>query len=306
MNSAVTSHQTLRYLLKRFEEVGIQPKTHFGQNFLIDLNLLHVLVDAAGLESADVVLEVGGGTGSLTSQLATRAGQVICVEIDRQLAQLHREALADFSNVTLLVTDALRNKHRLQPEVMDAVGAAMAAGTNRTFKLVANLPYHIATPLISNLLASELPPARMVVTIQKEVADRLVSAPRTKDYGALSVWVQSQCRVEILRVMPPAVFWPRPKVDSAIVRIDLDPSRRAAIPHLAYFHDFTRALFFHRRKFLRSVLTSAFKQHLDKAAVDEVLSTTGIEGTIRAEELAVEQILPLCEAFRLRAPEMKL
>jgi 16S rRNA (adenine1518-N6/adenine1519-N6)-dimethyltransferase len=140
----------------------------------------------------------------------------------------------------------------------------------------------------------------MVVTIQKEVADRIAAQPRTKDYGALSIWIQSQCEVELLRVMPPAVFWPRPKVDSAIVRITLDPPRRASIPDRPFFHQFVRSLFIHRRKFLRGVLVAILKNQLDKPAIDAVLAELELPENARAEELNIAQMLQLSEAFRVR------
>jgi 16S rRNA (adenine1518-N6/adenine1519-N6)-dimethyltransferase len=146
----------------------------------------------------------------------------------------------------------------------------------------------------------------MTVTIQKELADRIVARPATKDYGAFSVWVQSQCRAEILRVMPPEVFWPRPKVTSAIIQLVLEPERRAQIPDLHYFHDFGRAIFFHRRKFLRSVAHSAYKYALEKAEVDAALAECALDPTQRAEELNLEELLRLCAALRSRAPDWKL
>jgi 16S rRNA (adenine1518-N6/adenine1519-N6)-dimethyltransferase len=140
----------------------------------------------------------------------------------------------------------------------------------------------------------------MVVTIQKELADRIMAVPSTKDYNALSIWIQSQSVVELIRVLPPTVFWPQPRVESAIIRILSQPTKRAAIPDIAFFHRFVRSLFFHRRKFLRSVLISAFKQELKKADVDEVLMETGFRGEMRAEQLTVEEIQTLCEGFRHR------
>jgi 16S rRNA (adenine1518-N6/adenine1519-N6)-dimethyltransferase len=163
----------------------------------------------------------------------------------------------------------------------------------------------VATPIISNLLISELPPpASMTVTIQKELADRIMAAPNSKDYGALSVWIQSMCRTELVRLLPPTVFWPRPKVHSAIIKITLEPERRAAIPDLEFFHQFVRSIFFHRRKFLRSVAISAFKDKLSKAEVDQVLQAQGLGAQARSEQLSVEQMLELAERFRAVAGSM--
>jgi 16S rRNA (adenine1518-N6/adenine1519-N6)-dimethyltransferase len=139
----------------------------------------------------------------------------------------------------------------------------------------------------------------MVVTIQKELADRFLAEPSTKDYGALSVWIQSLCRCQIVRILPPTVFWPRPKVHSAIVRLDAVPQWRSKFVDLEHFHQTVRALFFHRRKYLRSVVISAMKGRLSKAEVDEVLTGLGHDETARAEELSVERIQELAEALRL-------
>jgi 16S rRNA (adenine1518-N6/adenine1519-N6)-dimethyltransferase len=298
--------QTLSFLLKRFEESGLRPDSRHGQNFLIDLNLVRLLADSARLGPDDVVLEVGTGTGSLTALMAPRAAAVVSVEIDRHLHQMASEELRACDNVVLLHQDALRNKNNIHPNMLAAVRQALEAAPGRRLKLAANLPYNVATPIISNLLLFEPPPVSMTVTIQKELADRITARPGTKDYGALSVWVQAQCRAEILRVMPPEVFWPRPKVTSAIIQIVLEPERRAAIPDLRYFHDFARAIFFHRRKFLRSVAQSAYKHSLDKTAVDAVLAERSLDPTQRAEELDVETLLGLCEAFRHQAPDWRL
>ena len=170
--------------------------------------------------------------------------------------------------------------------------------SRRRLKLVANLPYNIATPLLSNLLALESPPRTMTVTIQKELAQRIAARPGNKDFSALSAWIQSQCRVEILRVLPSKVFWPRPKVSSAFIQITLDEDLRQRIPDRKFFHDFVRAMFIHRRKFLRSVLLSAVKGRLGKPEVDAVLARLDLDGTLRAEQLDVETLLALCEAVR--------
>jgi 16S rRNA (adenine1518-N6/adenine1519-N6)-dimethyltransferase len=138
----------------------------------------------------------------------------------------------------------------------------------------------------------------MTVTVQKELADRIVAHPCSKDYGALGVWVQSQCRVELVRTLPPSVFWPRPKVTSAIVHLEVDGQLRGRISDLAFFHDFVRALFLHRRKFLRSALAAAVKDQLDKPAVDQILQQAGFQPDCRAEQLEWPAILRLSDAVR--------
>ncbi len=294
MPTEPSKKQTQSFLRKRFAEIGIKPRAKLGQNFLIDLNLQHALVDDAKLQPNDVVLEVGTGTGSLTSLMAPLAASVVTVEVDVALHSLAEEELSEFKNIRMLQFDVLKNKNQLAPELLEVLKAELDAEPGRCLKLAANLPYHVATPLMSNLLMLDWPPKQMTVTIQKELADRIVARPRTKDYGALSIWMQSQCRTEILRVMSPSVFWPRPKVTSAIVQVTLNEQRRAQIPDRAYFHQFVRSMFFHRRKFLRSGLLSAYKKRVGKPEVDGVMAEMGLIPTARAEELAVSQMLDLC------------
>ena len=295
------TRQTISYLMKRFEEVGIRPKSQHGQNFLIDLNLLEMIAATAKLEPTDVVLEVGTGTGSLTALMAPQVAEVVTVDVDPQMHQLACEELIDFDNITLRLHDALAGKHRMDPELMDVLAAKLAVDPRRRFKLVSNLPYHIATPLISNLLMGPLVPRTMTVTIQKELGERICAAPSTRDYSALSVWVQCQCEARIVRTMAPTVFWPRPKVDSAIVHIELDDAKRAAVGNLAYFHHFTRTIFLQRRKFLRTALVNAFKEQLSKPQIDAVLTRLGFHESCRAEELPWQELLRLSMAMQAEA-----
>jgi 16S rRNA (adenine1518-N6/adenine1519-N6)-dimethyltransferase len=298
--------QTKTFLLERFREMGIRPATRHGQNFLIDLNLVELIVEAAELTNDDVVLEVGTGTGSLTQMMAERAAAVVTAEIDAHLYELASEQLIDLPNVTMLKLDALRNKNNLDDRIMDSVGEQLAAAPGRRFKLVANLPYNIATPVISNLLLARHVPHSMTVTIQKELAERIIAQPSTKDYSALSVWIQSQANSEIVRILPPSVFWPAPKVSSAILRIVVDHNRRAKISDLTYFHQITKALFLHRRKFLRANVLAAMKRHLDKAEVDALLDDMGFAADTRTEQLDVPTLIKLADRIRAVAPDWKL
>jgi 16S rRNA (adenine1518-N6/adenine1519-N6)-dimethyltransferase len=300
------ARQTKTFLIDRFREMGIRPATRHGQNFLIDLNLHRVIVDAAELTPDDVVLEVGTGTGALTAMMAEHAAAVVTVEIDAHLFELASEQLIDLPNVTMLRLDALRNKNNLDDRVMDAVGEQLAAASGRRFKLVANLPYNIATPVLSNLLLARHVPHSMTATIQKELADRITASPSTKDYSALSVWIQSQCTAELVRLLPPSVFWPTPKVSSAIIRLTVDPDKRSAIGDLSYFHQITKALFLHRRKFLRANLLAAMKQHLDKDQVDAILSEMGFAQDTRTEQLDVTTLINLADRIRAAAPDWRL
>jgi 16S rRNA (adenine1518-N6/adenine1519-N6)-dimethyltransferase len=264
------------------------------------MNLQQLLVDSAELTSDDVVLEIGTGTGALTALMAERVAAIVTVEIDKHLYQIASEELIDFTNVTMLHQDALKNKNQLHENILTAIEQQLAE-THR-FKFVANLPYNIATPVISNLLGCRIPPCSMTVTLQKELAERIIARPSSKDYSHLSIWIQSQCTAEIIRIMPPTVFWPRPKVESAIVHLEFVKALRDRIPDLHFFHSFTRSLFFHRRKFLRSVLVSAMKKQLDKEQVDEAIDELQLKPDQRAEQLSVETILALCEAVRRRLP----
>ncbi len=300
------SRHTKSFLIERFREMGIRPATRHGQNFLIDLNLQRLIVDSAELTSQDVVLEIGTGTGAITAEVAKRAAAVVTVEIDAHLFELASELLLDLPNVTMLHADALRNKNNLNPAVIEAVGAQLAASPDLRLKLVANLPYNIATPVLSNLLASEYTPHSMVATIQKELADRMIAQPWSKDYSSLSVWMQCQADVEIIRIMAPSVFWPEPKVESAIVRIVVDPERRAAVPDLRYFHQFTKAIFIHRRKFLRANVVAALKGVMEKSEVDEILAEMQFADDVRTEQLDVQTLLRLTELVRAKVPEWTL
>lgn len=303
--AAEPARQTTAYLKHLFEQVGFTIDARRGQNFLVDLNLLDLLERSAGITPADVVLEVGAGTGALTERLARAAGRVVTVEVDPRLAQLARDRVIDFENVRLIEQDVLAGKHRFAPEVLEAIEEATAALPGGRFLLVANLPYCVATPVISNLLALPRPFDSATVTVQREMAERMVAAAGSHSYNALSVWIGCQCRSEIIRILPPSVFWPRPKVDSAIVRLDLEPERRARIADLDRFHAFVRDIFCHRRKVLRGVLVrmAGGKQRADAAArVDAVYATLGLDPSIRAEDIPPDRFVELELEFAASAP----
>lgn len=294
----MVNRQTISYLRNRFDEVGLAPNARHGQNFLIDLNLIRLLAESAEINANDVVLEIGTGMGSLTALLAAKARHVITVEIDHHLLQLAKEELESFDNITMLHQDALRNKNNFDQRVLDTIASELGKQDGLDFKLAANLPYNVATPIISNLLVAPHVPVSQTVTIQKELGDRILAAPNSKDYGALSVWVQSLCDSKLVRVLPPSVFWPRPKVHSSILHIESRPDKRDKIPDLKFFHTFVRSMFFHRRKFLRSVAIAAFKNLLDKPQVDEVLTEMKLGSDARTEQLSVEAMQEMCELFR--------
>ncbi len=289
--------QTLSYLRNLFDERGIRPKSKLGQNFLIDLNLLDLIIRTAELSRDDLALEVGSGTGSLTALLAQHAGAVLSVEVDPAFFALTSEAVAGRDNVTLIHADILKNKNELNPEVLSTLDALQQRFDCRQRKLVANLPYVVATPVISNFLLLDSVMERMVVTVQWEIAERLTAQPGTKDYGALAVMVQSLADVELVRRLAPSVFWPRPQVASAIVLIRPNAAKRAHVGDVLRFRHFLRDLYVHRRKNLRGALAALPSGRLDKHEVDHRLAELGLDGAVRAEDLDREQHLRLCAVF---------
>jgi len=297
------ARQTLSHLRQLFEKHGIAPRRQLGQNFLIDLNLHDVILREAGLSPRDIVLEVGTGTGALTERMADQAGAVVAVELDPAMGRLTAEAVGPRPNVRLLRQDALRNKNNIAPEVLDTLRSALAAQPNRRIKLVANLPYAIATPLVSNLLLDdELRPVLMVIMVQWEMAERLIAEPTGSAYGSISVLVNALADVEVLRRLPPSVFWPRPKVDSAIVRIVANPEKRAAIEDLDWFAHVVRQVFLHRRKNLRVVLHAMYhhSKAWKKPVVDEILTGLDLPTDIRAEALNVDEFHDLAQALQAK------
>jgi 16S rRNA (adenine1518-N6/adenine1519-N6)-dimethyltransferase len=293
--------QTQSYLRDLFARRGIAPQHRYGQNFLIDLNLHELIVKTAEVGPDDVVLEVGPGAGALTALMARRGAAVVAVEIDPGMAAVTAEAVAGMPNVRVLNADALAGKSTINPEVLDNVRAGLAVAPQRKFKLVANLPYNIATPIVTNLLVHpELCPGRMVLTIQLELAERMRAEPEQEAYGALSILVQALADCTIVRTLPPTVFWPRPKVDSAIVAITPLPEKRAAIADVPWFHQVVRQVFLHRRKNLRRVLHSLWRDRLTRPEIDALLETLGLTGLVRAEALDVEEFLALSERLRER------
>ena len=289
--------QTLSYLHRLFEGYGLEAKSKLGQNFLIDLNLVDLIVRSAELDRTDAVLEVGTGTGSLTARLADVAGAVVTIEIDRSLQPVAKEVVGDRRNVTFVSGDCLAKKNELNPDMLTAWDeVAKNAGSTRR-KLVANLPYVIATPLISNLLIAGTDVERMVVMVQWEIAERMRAQPSTKDYNALSVLVQSVADVEVVRKVGPKNFHPQPKVDSAIVMIKPNAEKRAKVGDVTRFRVFLRDLYVHRRKTLRQALIGWPTGPREKKDVDAKLAELGIDGTVRSEALDLEQHLRLSAAF---------
>ena len=264
--------QTLGEIKSLLHERGLRPRHRFGQNFLHDQNQLRRLVDAAGVATGDVVLEVGPGTGTLTEALLERGATVIAVEIDRDLADLVQARVGE--HITLVRGDCLAKGRRLADAVVEAIGG-------RPFRLVANLPYQVASPLMAELLMHHAACVGQCVTIQREVADRLVAEVGTKGWGPLSIIVQDLATVERIAVLPASCFWPAPKVVSAMVSITPNGS---AGDHTDAFGAFVTKLFTTRRKQLGGVLGAA------------VVERAGIEPKQRCEQLDLAALHRLHEA----------
>ena len=213
---------TITELRRAMESRGLRPNRRLGQNFLVDLNLLRFVTDAADLGPQDVALEVGCAAGALTRLLAERAGTVVAAEIDSGLFALAEESLAGSGSVRLVGGDAMGKRGHLAPGLLRELDAALAGHEARRLKLVANLPYGVATAVIKALLVHGPRPATVVVTVQSEVADRMAAEPGHRDYGLLTVLLRAAGEVERLRTLKPGVFWPAPRVQSAVVRVRLD------------------------------------------------------------------------------------
>ena len=255
---------------------GTEPRHRFGQNFMIDQNLVRLVADAGQIAPSDLVIEVGPGTGTLTEELLARGAEVVAVEIDRDLAGLLRERFSENPKFRLIEGDALAGKHALNEELQ----AALRRGT----KLVANLPYNIASPLVVELLIAGV--EVLVFVVQKEVGDRLKAKEGSDDYGPLSVMAQMLSRVEVLRKLPPGAFWPPPKIDSALVKmVRADQLGERANE----FSRFVAAVFGARRKTLRKALERA------EVDADAVIAKLGLDPQRRAEELPPEMFWAMFE-----------
>jgi 16S rRNA (adenine1518-N6/adenine1519-N6)-dimethyltransferase len=233
---------TIRALL---ESRGLRPKHRFGQNFLHDPGAMRSILDAASVQPGETILEVGPGTGTLTECLLRAGARVVACELDRDMAAILRDRLG--SGITLVEADCLQDKHTLHPELVEALGGP--------FRLVANLPYAAATPLIATLLESHPACGGMVVTIQREVADRLTARPDTSEIGPLTITAQLLSSVERVAILKPGCFWPAPEVQSAVVRL-LPHRPRPTLP--TRLREIVDRGFQQRRKQLRNSLGADF------------------------------------------------
>ena len=256
----------------------------YGQNFLIDTNILHKIVEAAQITKEDCVLEIGPGIGTMTQHLAEAAGRVIAVEIDKELIPILEETLAPYGNITLLHADILKvDLHKLSEE----------QGIDRPFKVVANLPYYITTPIIMELFESHVPLESITVMVQSEVADRMQVGPGTKDYGALSLAVQYFAKPEVMVRVPASCFMPRPNVDSTVIRLTRHDNPPVEVEDEAYLFAIVRASFNQRRKTLVNGLVNAGNLGVSKEQVEDVLGQMGLSKTVRGETFTLERFAEL-------------
>jgi len=298
---SVAHVQTKREIDELLAQRGLRPNKRFGQCFLVDGNLMRRLVAAAEIGPDDVIFEVGGGTGGLTELLAAKARRVVCVEIDRELFPILEDAFRDCENVTLIHGDVLSGKHHLATEVAEAIDGEQRTAGNATaenacvrVKLVSNLPYQIATPLLFNLLVDYPRVHRMVFTVQAEVGERITSVSGGKEYGPLSILTHLLGRVETVARLPAHVFWPRPTVESVMLRIDRLACPVLSRSELRSFLALLRGTFDHRRKTLRAAMGYA----VDAAAVGRVCQE--FDGSRRPESFDPAEWVRIFELARDR------
>ena len=241
-------------------------KKNFGQNFLIDSNILDNIAACAGVTKEDCVLEIGPGIGSLTQVLAENAGQVVAVEIDNTLIPILKQTLADYDNIEILNQDILKTD-------IDAIIREKNDG--RPIKVVANLPYYITTPIIMDLLENERHVDSITVMVQKEVAERMQARPKEKEYGALSIAVQYYCDAKLDMIVQPACFMPRPKVASAVITLKVLPERKVKTADEKLFFHLVKCAFGQRRKTLMNCLFHLGNLGFSKEELAELLEELG-------------------------------
>lgn len=278
--------QTLTEIRALLAGAGLAPRRRFGQNFLIDLNLMRKVVEAGEPRPADTILEVGPGTGSLTELLLEHGAEVVACEVDRGLQAVLDRRLGEHPRFTLVAADALAGKSRVNPTLLQALRAhpPRAGGS---YKLVANLPYQIATPLLIDVLMLAHEPGaalafqRVVCTVQKEVGERLVAPAGGEHYGTLSVLTATLAAAHVVAHLPPTAFWPRPEVDSVLVVITPRDPGTIDVGDVAGFAAFVQRVFQQRRKTMRRILKA-----LEGGRGIEALERTGLSGELRPEQLS--------------------
>jgi len=273
----LTSPKTIIELLRK-NKLIISKK--FGQNFLVDKNVLDKILSAADLTPEDLVLEIGAGMGTLTVELAKRAKKVVSIEIDKKLIPVLTETLEAHENVSLINDDVL--KIDLREIVDDHFG-------DRDFKVVANVPYYISTPIIMLFSESNLRLTKMVLLLQKEVAQRIVARPGGKDYGILSLAVQYRMMPEIIDHVPPTVFLPPPKVESAIIMLERRLHPQVLVKDEKILFELIKAGFAQRRKRILNAFAARFPLDKTKQEILSILDLAGIDPNRRGETLTIEE-----------------
>ena len=288
MRELLASPSATREVLEKF---GIHAKKKYGQNFLIDANIVRGIIEAAEITKEDCVLEIGPGIGTMTQLLSRAAGRVVCVEIDRSLEPILEYTLEDCGNVDILWQDILKT---------DLSRVAEDYNGGRPLKVVANLPYYVTTPILMELLEKKGCFSSVTVMVQKEVADRIKAGPGSRDYGAISLAVAYYAVPEVAMIVPPSCFIPRPGVDSAVLclkafeepPVDADEKFMFAL---------IRASFNQRRKPLANALTHGLacgNQRLTREEVVSALEAMGLSPTIRGEALGLEQFALLSKMLK--------
>ena len=284
--------QTKHQIQQILESAGVSPKRRLGQHFLIDLNLMRLLVDCANIDSTDIVLEVGCGTGSLTEALAERAGVVIAVEIDNALAEIAEAELESCENVEIVNTDILKNKSTISRIVTNALTLARQKCPGRIM-LVANLPYNVASPVMLNLLTGPVVADAMYVTVQKQVADRMTASPGSSDYGTLSIYLSAAGNVRTIRVLRPTVFWPAPQVHSAMVSFVRSKDKIERIRDMEFLSDIVNLFMGHRRKMLKACTKFARDKLASIPDWPGIFRQCSIDPTQRPEQLWPQDYIAL-------------
>lgn len=260
----------------------------FGQNFLIDTHVLDKIISSAQITKEDFVLEIGPGIGTMTQYLAEAAREVAAVEIDHTLIPILEDTLKEWDNVTVINNDILK---------VDVRALAVEKNGGRPIKVVANLPYYITTPIIMGLFENQVPIDSITIMVQKEVADRMQVGPGTKDYGALSLAVQYYAKPQIVANVPPNCFMPRPKVGSAVIRLDRYEHPPVEVKNEKLMFRIIRAAFNQRRKTLVNSLKNSGELNFSKEEIENALTGCGFSLTIRGEALTLEQFAELTNQF---------
>ncbi len=291
MTERIATPLRTRAIMERY---GFNFKKGFGQNFLIDSNILDNIADAAGINKDDTVLEIGPGFGALTQVVAERAKRVIALEIDTKLIPILSETLADYDNIEIINTDVLK---------CDIEKLAEEKNDGKPFKVVANLPYYITTPIIMDMLEKKNAVRSMTVMVQKEVAERMQAGPKNSDYGALSIAVQFYSEAHIDMIVQPSCFMPRPKVASAVITLSLRDKPAVEVCDKALFFKLVKCAFGQRRKTLLNTLCNQGGFGLSKKEMTEVINSAGLDEKIRGEAMSLEDFARLTERVndRLRS-----